>query len=140
MRIAAAKCRLRQALRRRAVAINLLRRKTFLPARLIAETVDEIFGWKLIRGVGLIAQQIAHRVVVLAVGQTPEFRVLRHFAATLVFQIFVFQCGCQFRARRASRQVIDPPGEQHFFRAAGPNPLPPVCGMRFVGFAQQLAI
>ena len=39
---------------------------------LIPEAVDEIFGRKLIRRAGLIAQQIAHGVVVLAVGQPAQ--------------------------------------------------------------------
>ena len=58
----------------RAVGLDQQRRKT-LRLRLIPEAVDEILGRKLVRRAGLVAQQIANRVVVLAVRQPPQFGV-----------------------------------------------------------------
>ena len=66
MRIATAKGRSRQLLR--GVAISLLeQRRKALPAGLVQESVDEVLRRKLHRRCCLVAQQIAHRVVVLAV-------------------------------------------------------------------------
>ncbi len=74
VRIASAKCGSGHALRCRSVTLDEQRREA-LAAYLIAEPVDEIFRGVLVRGIGLVAQQIAHGVVVLAVGEAAQFGV-----------------------------------------------------------------
>ena len=69
--IAALQSRPCQPFGRPAVGLDQQRRET-LPASLIPESVDEIFRRELIRRIRLVAQKIANRVVVLAVGQTAK--------------------------------------------------------------------
>ena len=38
---------------------------------LILETVDEILGWEIAGGIAGVLEQVADRIVVLAVGQAP---------------------------------------------------------------------
>src|SRR6185437_9030447 len=74
VRITAAKRRLGQLLGRGAIAFDQQRRKT-LTLGLIAEAVDEILWWELARRSRLVTQQIANRVIVLAVREASQFRV-----------------------------------------------------------------
>ena len=66
--IAAAEGIRRETLGRHAVSFDLNRRQG-LRLVLVLEAVDEILGWKLIRRVGGILEQVADGVVVLLVGQ-----------------------------------------------------------------------
>ena len=54
-------------------AVSVLeQRREVLRRVLILEAVDEIFGRKLVGGKAAVAQQIAHRVVVLAVREAAQ--------------------------------------------------------------------
>ena len=81
MRIAAAEGVARQLLGGRAIGFDQQRRKV-LRLRLIPEAVDEVLGRELVRGRGLVAQQIANRVVVLAVRQPPQVGLRRRLPGT----------------------------------------------------------
>ena len=87
----------RQPLGGRAIGFDQQRRKT-LGLGLVAKAVNKILGRKLVRRRGLVAQQIAHRVVVLAVCQAPQLRILCR-APTLAFQLPILQRRRQLDAR-----------------------------------------
>src|SRR5690606_3222304 len=71
LRIAAAEGVSRQPLGGGAVGLDQQRRER-LRLVLIAEAVDEIFRRKAVRRGGLVAEQVADCVVVLAMRQTPK--------------------------------------------------------------------
>ena len=97
MRIAAAEGVARQLLGGGAVGLDQQRRKA-LRLGLIAESVDEILGWKLVGGRGLVAQQIAHGVVELAVRQPPQFGLRHALARAGSLLLAIFQRLRQFGA------------------------------------------
>ena len=101
---------------------------------LILETVDEILGRKLVGGSGLVAQQIANRVVVLAVRQ-PASTALGapdRFGACSMLAIF------HALSRVRSPDSVASLWIQALRTASSGLPglmrNPPVCGTRSVGF------
>src|SRR5690242_2676410 len=66
----------------RAVSVDQQRRHS-LVTRLILETVHVILRREVRRGAAVIAEQIAHRVVVLAVGQAPDQMTLHGRSGSL---------------------------------------------------------
>src|SRR5262245_37481069 len=72
-RVHAAKGIARQFLGSGAIVFDEQRGK-ILSLGLVPETVDEILGWKLIRGACLVTEEIADRMVVLAVRQPPQIQ------------------------------------------------------------------
>ena len=121
MGIAAAEGVARQLLGGGAVRFDQQRRQA-LRLRLVPESVDEILGRKLAGRRGLVAQQVANRVVVLAVGQPPQVRSRERprRAGGLLFAIFE-----RLRQLRAGelRELRDPGRERRFVGAAGFDPL-----------------
>src|SRR5205085_3049635 len=69
--VPAAKRGARQFLGGGAVRFNQQGRKA-LPLGLIPESVDEILGWELVGGRGLITEQIVYGVVELTVRKAPQ--------------------------------------------------------------------
>ena len=121
MRIAAAESVASQLLGRRAVGLDQQRRKA-LRLGLIAEAVDEIFGRELVRGPGLVAQQIANRVVVLAVRQPPQFGLRPRLPEPRSFLLAIFQRTGQFDAGKL-RQFLNPRFQDDFVLTARLDPL-----------------
>ena len=113
----------RKLLGRGAVGVDQQRRHALI-TRLVLETVDVILGREMRRGAAVIAEQIAHRVVVLAVRQAAGQMTLHGRARGLT------QLGSDGGQRLVGvrRQILDPLRENLLFVRAGLDPL--ATGMR----------
>ena len=133
MRIAISKSVRRQFPGSRTVCLFKQRRQV-LGIVLILEAADKVLGRKLIRRFRLIAQQIAHRVVVLAVRQPPQNRSGSPLRVRAGF--IVLQSGCEFVGRHG-RKKSDPGNERRLFRATRLNALAACMRNAPGGFLQQ---
>ena len=131
-RIAAAEGVARQLLGRGAVGLDQQRRE-ILRLVLILEAVDEIFGRKLVGRRGLVAEQIANRVVVLAVRQPPQLRARR--AVPVRRQPLPRDTSAPGSARSPESCVslLDPGFQDASSSLPGLMRSPPACAMRLVG-------
>ena len=112
--IARAKRIQRELFSRRAVGVHQQRRHALI-AQLVLETVDVIFGRKVYRRTAVIAKQIAHCVVVLAVRQPAnQMRLVgrsRRFVEPLLLG--------REQLRSSARQILNPLEQDFFLPGAG---------------------
>ena len=122
VRIAAAESVGGEPFGRGAVGLDQQRRKR-LRLVLIAETVDEVFRRKTVGGRGLVAEQVADGVIVLAVGQAPEVGMGSLLAVAGIFLLAIVQRGRQLIAGKLG-QPLDPLAQNRFLFASGDDALP----------------
>src|SRR5262249_9843391 len=94
-----------QPLRRRAVSLDEQRRE-ILRLVLVLEPVDEIFWRELVRWSALVAEQIADRVVVLAVSQSSQRYYWSRMPGAPGALFAVLQRDGYFRVRHFGQQLI----------------------------------
>src|SRR5262249_9018842 len=118
--VAAAKCRRGKTLGCFAVGFSLQGRNS-LPFHLVFESVDEVLFGKAAGRSDLIAQAIAPRAVVLAMGQPPYGWSLQ----SAVLDPGDLVVGLTHLIVRETGQVLNPVLERLLFVAAGLDPLAP---------------